>query len=125
MTPVLVAPYMYANAGNATWLAYAFGGAMLIFVALNLNQFTRRSSAAGSMYGYAATNLGKGGGAFAGWSLIWAYLFVGAAEFGAMALFVTQLIGALSAAVTEVLTILVVAGVASTFRFETSDSQPS
>ncbi|MDQ6931880.1 MAG: APC family permease [Candidatus Eremiobacteraeota bacterium] len=111
MTPVLVAPYMYANAGNATWVAYAFGGAMLIFVALNLNQFTRRSSAAGSMYGYAANNLGRNGGAFAGWSLIWAYLFVGAAEFGAMALFATQLFGTGSTAIAEVLTILVVAGV--------------
>ncbi len=109
MTPVLVAPYMYANAGNATWLAYAFGGAMLMFVALNLNQFTRRSSASGSMYGYAASNLGTGAGVLAGWSLIWAYLFVGAAEFGAMALFVTQLSNALGPTTTEILTIFIVA----------------
>lgn len=111
MTPVLVAPYMYANAGNAAWLAYAFGGAMLMFVALNLNQFTRRSSAAGSMYGYAASNLGKNAGTLAGWSLIWAYLFVGAAEFGAMALFATQLSAALSATTSELLTILAVAAI--------------
>jgi len=88
MTPILIAPYMYANAGNGTWLAYAFGGTMLVFVALNINQFARRSSAAGSMYGYVADNLGGSAGAFAGWSLLWAYGFVAAATLGAMALFV-------------------------------------
>jgi amino acid transporter len=87
MTPILIAPYMYANAGNGTWLAYAFGGTMLLFVALNINQFTRRSSAAGSMYGYVADNLGPTAGAIAGWSLLWAYGFVAAAVLGAMALF--------------------------------------
>ncbi|HEY1653986.1 MAG TPA: APC family permease [Candidatus Tumulicola sp.] len=91
MTPILIAPYMYANAGNATWLAYAFGGTMLVFVALNINQFARRSSAAGSMYGYVADNLGPMLGAIAGWSLLWAYGFVAAAVLGAMALF-TQIL---------------------------------
>lgn len=93
MTPILIAPYMFANAGNGTWLAYAFGGTMLAFVALNINQFTRRSSAAGSMYGYVADNLGPGAGAIAGWSLLWAYGFVAAAVLGAMALFVDILLG--------------------------------
>lgn len=93
MTPILIAPYMFANAGNGTWLAYAFGGTMLAFVALNINQFARRSSAAGSMYGYVADNLGSTAGAIAGWSLLWAYGFVAAAVLGAMALFVDLLLG--------------------------------
>jgi amino acid transporter len=93
MTPVLIAPYMYANAGNGTWLAYVFGGVMLLFVALNLNQFARRSASAGSMYEYAAANLGPVAGALAGWTLIWAYVFVGASQFGAMTLFVQNLFG--------------------------------
>src|SRR6185437_4007626 len=93
MTPILIAPYMFANAGNGTWLAYAFGGTMLAFVALNINQFTRRSSAAGSMYGYVSDNLGPAAGAIAGWSLLWAYGFVAAAVLGAMALFVNVLLG--------------------------------
>ena len=42
MTPLLIAPYMYADAGNGTWLAYLFGGTMLVFVALCINQFARR-----------------------------------------------------------------------------------
>ncbi|HZZ64112.1 MAG TPA: APC family permease [Candidatus Baltobacteraceae bacterium] len=91
MTPVLIAPYIFAGAGNASWLAYIFAGVMLLFVALNLNQFARRSTGAGSMYGYAAAYLGTSGGALAGWALIWAYVFVGASQFGAMALFIGNL----------------------------------
>ncbi len=92
MTPILIAPYMYANAGNGTWLAYLFGGGMLIVVALNLNQFARRFTSAGSMYDYAAENLGPTLGALAGWSLLWAYVFVAAAVVGAMSLFVSLLL---------------------------------
>ncbi|MGZ3505822.1 MAG: APC family permease [Vulcanimicrobiaceae bacterium] len=93
MTPVLIAPYMYANAGNGAWLAYVFGGVMLLFVAININQFARRSSAAGSMYAYAASHLGPVAGALAGWCLIWCYVFVGASQFGSMTLFLQNLFG--------------------------------
>jgi amino acid transporter len=92
MTPILIAPYMFANAGNGTWLAYLFGAGMLVVVALNLNQFARRFTGAGSMYEYAAENLGPTLGALAGWSLLWAYVFVAAAVVGAMALFVGLLL---------------------------------
>jgi amino acid transporter len=92
MTPILIAPYMYALAGNGTWLAYVFGGTMLTFVALCINQFARRSSAAGSMYGYVADHLGRTIGGIAGWTLLWAYGFVAAAVLGAMALFVGLLL---------------------------------
>ncbi|MGA8384615.1 MAG: hypothetical protein WB687_04920, partial [Candidatus Cybelea sp.] len=92
MTPILIAPYMFANAGNGTWLAYLFGAGMLVVVALNLNQFARRFTGAGSMYEYAAENLGPTLGALAGWSLLWAYVFVAAAVVGAMSLFVGLLL---------------------------------
>lgn len=91
MTPVLVAPYTFASAGNGSWLAYVFGAVMLLFVAFNLNQFARRSTSAGSMYGYVVGNLGARTGALAGWTLIWAYVFVGASQFGAMTLFVQNI----------------------------------
>ena len=112
MTPILIAPYMYANAGNGTWLAYAFGGTMLVFVALNINQFTRRSSAAGSMYGYVAENLGPMLGAIAGWSLLWAYGFVAAAVLGAMALFTNIFLGYGGAHVPAIVTVCAIAFVA-------------
>ncbi len=92
MTPILIAPYMYALAGNGTWLAYVFGGTMLTFVALCINQFARRSSAAGSMYGYVADHLGRTIGGVAGWTLLWAYGFVATAVLGAMTLFVELLL---------------------------------
>jgi amino acid transporter len=66
---------------------------MLIFVALNLNQFARRSATAGSMHGYAAGALGGPAGAIAGWALLWAYGFVAAAVLGAMAHFAGILLG--------------------------------
>jgi amino acid transporter len=91
MTPLLIAPYMYADAGNGSWLAYVFGGTMLVFVALCINQFARRSARAGSMYGYIAGHLGSAVGAAGGWALLWAYGFVATAVLGAMALFIERL----------------------------------
>jgi amino acid transporter len=95
MTPILIAPYMFTLAGNGTWLAYVFGGTMLTFVALCINQFARRSAASGSLYRYVAEQLGPTAGAIAGWSLLWAYGFVASAVLGAMALFVSLLSGAM------------------------------
>ncbi|HEV7180110.1 MAG TPA: APC family permease, partial [Candidatus Baltobacteraceae bacterium] len=95
MTPVLIAPYMYAAAGNGSWLAYIFGAVMLLLVALCLNHFARRTTSSGSMFLYAAKELGPLFGALAGWSMLWAYVFVGAAQFGAQPLFIGQLAQAL------------------------------
>ncbi|MGA7356435.1 MAG: APC family permease [Candidatus Cybelea sp.] len=112
MTPLLIAPYMYALAGNGTWLAYVFGGTMLVFVALCINQFARRSSAAGSMYGYVADHLGPRAGAIAGWTLLWAYGFVATAVLGAMALFVERLLLAGGMHVPVLLVVVVLAAIA-------------
>jgi amino acid transporter len=51
MTPVLIVPLVFASSGNAGWLAYIFGTVMLLFVALNLREFARRSATAGSLTG--------------------------------------------------------------------------
>lgn len=112
MTPILIAPYMYALAGNGTWLAYVFGGTMLVFVALCVNQFARRSSAAGSMYQYVAEHLGPAAGAIGGWTLLWAYGFVAAAVLGAMALFVGRLFSGMGLHAPAILIVVVLAVVA-------------
>lgn len=112
MTPILIAPYMYALAGNGTWLAYVFGGTMLVFVALCVNQFARRSSAAGSMYQYLAEHLGPGTGAIGGWTLLWAYGFVAAAVLGAMALFVGRLFSGIGLHAPPSLVVIVLAVIA-------------
>ncbi len=93
MTAALIVPLMYSSAGNASWLAYAFGTVMLLFVALNLNQFAKRSTSAGSMYGYTVMGLGTTAGNISGWCLIWAYLFIGTAGMTGFAIFASTLLG--------------------------------
>ena len=44
MTAVLIIPLAFASAGKGTWLAYAFGTLMLLFVVFCLNQFAKRSA---------------------------------------------------------------------------------
>jgi amino acid transporter len=106
MTPVLIAPYMYGAAGNGSWLAYVFAGLMLLFVGMSLNRFARRTTGSGSMFLYAARELGPAIGALGGWSLIWAYVFVGASQFGAQTLFIGQLSGALGLSVPAMVTMM-------------------
>ena len=79
MTAVLIIPLAFASAGQGTWLAYAFGTVMLLFVVFCLNQFAKRSAFAGSMYAYTAKGLGPSAGVFSGWTLIWAYYFIAVA----------------------------------------------
>src|ERR1700730_15912982 len=79
MTAVLIIPLAFSNAGQGSWLAYLFATVMLLFVVFSLNQFARRSTAAGSMYAYAGRGLGATGGVVSGWTLIWSYLFIGVA----------------------------------------------
>jgi amino acid transporter len=92
MTAVLIVPLMFGTTGEASWLAYAFGTIMLLFVALNLNQFARRSSHTGSMFLYSVAGLGPTAGGLAGWCLIWAYMFIGTAGVTGFTIFALQLL---------------------------------
>ncbi|HEY0792402.1 MAG TPA: APC family permease [Chthoniobacterales bacterium] len=79
MTAALIVPLMFSNTGNASWMAYALGTVLLLFVAFNLNQFSKRFTGAGSMYTYTSIGLGPTVGSLSGWCLIWSYLFIGLA----------------------------------------------
>ena len=92
MTAALIVPLMFSNTGNISWLSYAVGTVMLLFVAFNLNQFAKRTTNAGSMYTYATSGLGFGGGALTGWCLVWAYLFIGLAGTTGFAIFADKLL---------------------------------
>ncbi len=92
MTAALIVPLMFGTTGNASWLAYAFGTIMLLFVAFNLNAFARRSSATGSMFLYASAGLGPTAGGLGGWCLIWAYVFIGTAGMTGFTIFAQQLL---------------------------------
>jgi amino acid transporter len=95
MTAVLIVPLAFSDAGQGTWLAYAFGTVMLSFVVMNLNQFSRRSASAGSMYAYTGRGLGPKGGVFSGWTLIWSYAFIAIAGLSGFAIFANQFINSI------------------------------
>jgi amino acid transporter len=101
---------MYGTAGSASWLAYLFGTVMLLFVALNLNQFARRSSSAGSMYAYTVMGLGTTAGNVSGWCLAWAYLFIGTAGMTGFTIFANTLLGMAGARLPEPLLFAICAG---------------
>jgi amino acid transporter len=103
MTAALIVPLMFSNTGNVSWLSYAVGTLMLLFVASNLNQFAKRSTNAGSMYSYAISGLGYGGGAMCGWCLVWAYLFIGLAGTTGFAIFAQKLLDMVHVSVPPVL----------------------
>jgi amino acid transporter len=94
MTAVLIIPLAFSNAGEGTWLAYAFGTVMLLFVVLCLNQFAKRSAAPGAMYTYTARGLGPATGVLSGWTLLWCYLFIGTAGLTGFAIFFQQFLDA-------------------------------
>lgn len=91
MTAALIIPVMFSNTGNMSWLAYLLGTVMLLFVALNLNQFARRSAGVGSMYAYVSRGLGLTAGGIAGWCLVWAYLGIAMAGMTGFAVFAGKL----------------------------------
>ncbi len=95
MTAVLIIPICFGDAGQGTWLAYAFGTVMLLFVVFCLNQFAKRSALPGSMYGYTAKGLGPTAGVMSGWSLIWCYLFIGVAGLTGFSIFAAQLVSSM------------------------------
>jgi amino acid transporter len=95
MTAVLIIPLAFGDAGQGTWLAYAFGTVMLLFVVMCLNQFAKRSALAGSMYGYTAKGLGPTAGVLSGWTLIWSFLFIGVAGLTGFSIFAAQLVASM------------------------------
>jgi amino acid transporter len=95
MTAALIVPLMFATTGNLSWLSYAVGTVMLLFVAFSLNQFAKRTTMAGSMYNYASSGLGFTGAALCGWCLVWAYLFIGLAGTTGFTIFAGKLLAAI------------------------------
>jgi amino acid transporter len=92
MTAALIVPLMYGTTGSISWMSYALGGVLVLFVALSLNQFAKRTTNSGSMYSYAMSGLGFGGGSLCGWCLLWAYLFIGLAGTTGFTIFATTLL---------------------------------
>jgi amino acid transporter len=103
MTAALIVPLMFSNTGNISWLSYAVGTIMLLFVAFNLNQFAKRSVGTGSMYSYTSLGLGASAGCMSGWCLVWAYLFIGLAGTTGFTIFAGKLLAAMGITLPPVL----------------------
>ena len=43
MTAALIVPLMYGTTGSISWLSYALGGVLVLFVALSLCEFARQA----------------------------------------------------------------------------------
>jgi amino acid transporter len=108
LTAVLIMPLMYGAAGNGSWLAYMFGAVMLLFVALNLNQFARRSTATGSMHAYTVMGLGETAGGISAWCLVWAYLFDGIPGVAGFTIFANAVLSAFGLHAPALLTFAIV-----------------
>ncbi len=77
--PALALPSAYEAAGYGSWLGYTIATIAVMFVALNINEFSRREASPGSLYVVAAKGLGPIWGVIGGWSLLIGYIFTGAA----------------------------------------------
>ncbi len=110
MTAALIVPLMFSNTGNLSWIAYAVGTVMLLFVAFSLNQFAKRSTGAGSMYTYTSLGLGPTTGSMSGWCLIWSYLFIGLAGTTGFTIFAGKILDAMGIHLPDVLLFLVCIG---------------
>lgn len=111
MTAALIVPLMYGTTGNISWLSYAVGTVMLLFVAFSLNQFAKRTTNAGSMYSYASSGLGFAGGSLCGWCLVWAYLFIGLAGTTGFTIFAGKLLDMVHLSIPPVILFAVCLGI--------------
>lgn len=111
MTAALIIPVMYSNTGDWSWLSYALGMVMLLFVAMNLNVFARRSTTSGSMYAYICRGMGLTWGGIGGWALIWAYLGIAMAGVTGFSIFADKLLQMVGITVSPIALFAVCAGI--------------
>ncbi len=72
--PVMTIPLVFALAGQGAAVAFLISTLGVLLVALNVNQFARRSASPGSLYTYITDHMHPRWGVLAGWALVIAYL---------------------------------------------------
>lgn len=75
----MTVPLVFALAGDGCAMAFLISTIAMLLVALNINQFAKRSSSPGSLYTYITDHMHPRWGVLAGWALLIAYLGTGAA----------------------------------------------
>jgi amino acid transporter len=112
LTAALNAPYVFANAGNGTCLAYAIATVGLLFVGLNINVFARRSASPGALYLYVAKGLGATTGIVCGWAITLAYIAVVVTEIGGFAHYFNIVLGSLGLQLPSIILYAICVGIA-------------
>jgi hypothetical protein len=70
---------IYLTAGRGTIWSYVLATVVVVLVGYSIAQFARRTAAAGSLYSYTASGLGRGAAFAGGWGLVFGYaIMVGA-----------------------------------------------
>jgi amino acid transporter len=110
MTAALIVPLMFSNSGNMSWFSFALGSVMLLFVAVNLNQFAKRLTGSGSMYTYSSLGLGPTMGSMSGWCLIWAYTFIGLAGTTGFTVFAGKILDSMGIHLPDILLFFICIG---------------
>jgi amino acid transporter len=86
---------VFLSAGKGTIWSYVLATFVVILVGYSIAVFARRTAAAGSLYTYTASGLGRGAAFAGGWGIIFGYLGIAAACLAGAALyfgaFVTKL----------------------------------
>jgi amino acid transporter len=72
-------PLVFALAGQGAAIAFLISTLGVLLVALNVNQFARRSASPGSLYTYITDHMHRRWGVLAGWALLIAYVGTAAA----------------------------------------------
>jgi len=110
--PAAVVGLVYASAGNGMWLSFLLGLIGLTIVALNVNQFARRSASPGSLYTYIVKGLGPTAGVLAGWALLLGYVATGMSTLCGFAIFAQIIIGSIGVHLPVLLLFVICAAVA-------------
>src|SRR5260370_31793087 len=75
LTPVVIVPFVFASAGNGTWLTYLVATAALMLVGLSINEFAKRSASSRALYVWIGHGVGYSMAFVSGWCLILACFF--------------------------------------------------
>jgi len=70
----MTVPLVFGLAGEGAAVAFLISTIGVLFVALNINQFAKRSSSPGSLYTYITDHMHPRWGVLAGWALLIAYI---------------------------------------------------
>ena len=91
--PAAILGLIFASAGNGTWLSFLIGMLGLVLVSYNINQFSRRSASAGSLYSFIVKGLGPTTGVLGGWALLFGYMLTGMSTLCGFSVILSEFLG--------------------------------